>query len=151
MPWRRSTCILGRPLPVALDTYTNDRLLCLAGGRFAVVDITATPRPFSIRQHLGTHSMRNGGQLWLVTRVEEYCFATAGLLRTRAKARTQTLTKLIAGPRQLWMEGCSSILNQGCSPCPGSYAARVAISWPDRWQKHFLPRKPLAICVFRAF
>ena len=30
-------------------------------------------------------------QLWLVTRVEEYCFATAGLLRTRAKARTQTL------------------------------------------------------------
>ena len=147
MPWCRSTCILGRPLPVALDTYTNDRLLCLAGGRFAVVDITATPRPFSIRQPLGTYSMHNGGQLWLVTRVEEYCFATAGLLRTRAKARTQTLT----GPRQLWMEGCPSILNQGCSPCPGSYAARVAISWPDRWQKHFLPHKPLAICVFRAF
>ena len=95
--------------------------------------------------------MHNGGQLWLVTRVEEYCFATAGLLRTRAKARAQTLTKLIAGPRQLWMEGWSSILNQGCSPCPGSYAARVAISWPDRWRKHFLPRKPLAICVFRAF
>ena len=100
MPWCRSTCILGRPLP---DAYINDQLLCLAGGRFAVVDITATPRPFSIRQHLGTHSMHNGGQLWLVTRVEEYCFATAGLLRTRAKARTQTLT----GPRQLWMEGCS--------------------------------------------
>ena len=36
------------------------------------------------------------------------------------------------------MEGCSSILNQGCSPCPGSYAARVAI---DRWRKHFLPHK----------
>ena len=49
--------------------------------------------------------MYNGGQLWLVTRVEEHCFAIAGLLRTRAKARTQTLTKLIAGPRQLWMEG----------------------------------------------
>ena len=49
--------------------------------------------------------MYNGGQLWLVTRVEEYCFAIAGLLRTRAKARTQTLTKLIAGPQQLWMEG----------------------------------------------
>ena len=39
--------------------------------------------------------MHNGGQLWLVTRVGEYCFAIAGLLRTRAKARTQTLTKLI--------------------------------------------------------
>ena len=147
MPWRRSTCILERPPPAALDADINDQLLCLAGGRFAFVDITATPRPFSIRQHLGTHSMHNGGQLWLVTRVEEYCFATAGLLRTRAKARTQTLT----GPRQLWMEGCPSILNQGCSPCPGSYAARVAISWPDRWQKHFLPHKHLAICVFRAF
>ena len=143
----RSTCILGRPLPAALGAYINDQLLCLAGERFAVVDITATPSPFSIRQHLGTHSMHNGGQLWLVTRVEEYCFATAGLLRTRAEARTQTLT----GPRQLWMEGCPSILSQGCSPCPGSYAARVAISWPDRWQKHFLPHKPLAICVFRAF
>ena len=59
----------------------------------------------SIRQPLGTYSMYNGGQLWLVTRVEEYCFAIAGLLRARAKARTQTLTKLIAGPRQLWMEG----------------------------------------------
>ena len=105
MPWCRKTCILGRPQPVALDTYTSDRLLCLAGGRFAVVDITATPRPFSIRQPLGTYSMHNGGQLWLVTRVEEYCFASAGLLRTRAKARAQTLTKLIAGPRQLWMEG----------------------------------------------
>ena len=30
-------------------------------------------------------------QLWLVARVEEYCFATAGLLRIRAKTRTQTL------------------------------------------------------------
>ena len=49
--------------------------------------------------------MHNGGQLWLVTRVGEYCFTIAGLLRTRDKARTQTLTKLIAGPRQLWMEG----------------------------------------------
>ena len=49
--------------------------------------------------------MYNGGQLWLVTRVEEYYFAVAGLLRTRAKARTQTPTKLISGPRQLWMEG----------------------------------------------
>ena len=105
MLWCRKTCILGRPQPVAFDTYTNDRLLCLAGGRFAVVDITARPRPFSIRQPLGTYSMHNGGQLWLVTRVGECCFAIAGLLRTRAKARTQTLTKLIAGPRQLWMEG----------------------------------------------
>ena len=101
----RKTCILGRPQPVALDTYISDRLLCLAGGRFAVVDITATPRPFSIRQPLGTSSMHAGGQLWLVTRIEEYCFAIADRLRTRAKARTQTLTKLIAGPRQLWMEG----------------------------------------------
>ena len=49
--------------------------------------------------------MYKGRQLWLVTRVEEYCFAIAGLLRTRAKARTQTLTNLIAGPRQRWMEG----------------------------------------------
>ena len=37
--------------------------------------------------------LHNGGQLWLVTRVEEYCFATASLLRTRAKARTQTQKK----------------------------------------------------------
>ena len=58
-----------------------------------------------VRQPLSTYSVYNGGQLWLVTRVEEHCFAVAGLLRTRAKARTQTLTKLIAGPRQLWMEG----------------------------------------------
>ena len=49
--------------------------------------------------------MQNGGQLWLVTRVEENCVAIAGLLWTRAKARTQTQTNLIAGPRQLWMKG----------------------------------------------
>ena len=35
--------------------------------------------------------LSDGGQLWLVTRGEEHCFATSGLLRTRAKARTQTL------------------------------------------------------------
>ena len=35
--------------------------------------------------------LSSGGQLWLVTSGEEYCAATSGLLRTRAKARTQTL------------------------------------------------------------
>ena len=31
------------------------------------------------------------GQLWLVAGGAEYCAATSGLLRTRAKARAQTL------------------------------------------------------------
>ena len=61
MPWCQSTCILGRPLPAALGAYITDQLLCLAGERFAVVDITATPSPFSIRQHLGAHSMQTEG------------------------------------------------------------------------------------------
>ena len=41
--------------------------------------------------------LSNGGQLWLVTSGEEYCVATSGLLRTRAKAHAQTLKKNDSG------------------------------------------------------
>ena len=49
--------------------------------------------------------LSNGGQLWLVTRGEEYCVATSGLLRTRAKARTQTLKERQRGHDSCGWEG----------------------------------------------
>ena len=78
MLWCRKTYILGRPQPVAFDTYTNDRLLCPAGGRFAAVDITARPRPFSVRQPLGTYSMHNGGQLLVLGSAVSQLLAYSG-------------------------------------------------------------------------
>ena len=47
----------------------------------------------------------------------------------------------------LWSGKDHLTQDQRCIPCPGSCGATAAISSLDRWRKHFLPRKPLAICA----
>ena len=55
-----------------------------------------------------------------------------------------------ARPRLLRPERLVFIQDQGYTPCPGSYAARVAIAWQDKWRKHSLQHRLLAIYAFLA-
>ena len=66
---------------------------------------------------------------------------------THAKARAQTLDER---PRLLRPERLVFIQDQGYTPCPGSYAARVAIAQQDKWRKHSLQHRLLAIYAFLA-